>query len=117
MALSFEACVSILKEHLSADESSRGVVYAADTPISAGQRLRFGRVAFEVTWSAHLAFVDREPLANWAHSCRYVLINRETGELVSHEARLPPFHTGANLQWRVAYKAEGVPDNALLAVP
>ena len=113
MALSFEKCVAILKEHLAPEEVTRGVAYAAEVPIPARERLRFPRIDLDVPWPAYLAFVDREPGANWGHSCRYILINRDAGELTSHEARLPPFHTGRDLHWRVAYKAKGVPDSAL----
>ena len=113
MALSFEKCVSILKDRLAPEELNSGVAYAEETPIPAGERLRFPRIDIVVPWPAYLAFVDREPLANWGHSCRYVLINRDTGELSSNEARFPPFHTGKDLHWRVIHKAKGVPDSAL----
>jgi hypothetical protein len=116
MAMSFEECLSILKAHLTPGELGSGVVYAAEVAIPAGEPLQFPGTAIDVPWPAHLAFVDREPLANWAHSCRYVLIHLETGEIVSHEARLPPFPAGRDYQWGVAYKAEGVPDGALLVV-
>lgn len=115
--MQFEKWVSIVKGQLTPDEVRRGVVYAAVAPIPAGEQLRFPGVAIDVPWPAHLAFVDREPLANWAHSSRYVLVRIETGEIVSHEARLPPSPVGQNPHWRVAYKAEGVPDAALLLGP
>ena len=117
MALSFDQCVSILRDHLAPEERDQGVAYAAETPIPAGERLRFPRIEFDVAWPAYLAFVDRQPRANWGHSCRYVLISRDTGELVSIEARFPPFHTGKDLHWRVVYKAKGVPDSALAVGP
>jgi hypothetical protein len=117
MALSFEECVSIPIAHLTPDELGRGLAYAAEDAIPAGEQLRFPGVAIDVPWSARVAFVDREPLANWAHSCRYVLIHLETGSIVSHEARLPPFPAGKDYHWCVAYRAQGVPDAALLVVP
>ena len=117
MALSFEKCVPILKAHLTPEELNRGVGYAAETPIPAGERLRFPRIDIEVPWPAYLAFVDRQPGANWAHSCRYILISRDTGDVASYEARFPPFHTGKDIHWRMVYKAKGVPDSALEAGP
>jgi hypothetical protein len=113
MPLSFEQCASILKDHLNLDELNHGAAYAAEAPIPVGERLRFSRIMIDVPWPAHLGFVDREPQANWGHPCRYILINRETGELASFEARFPPFNTGIDLHWRVVYKARGVPDSAL----
>ena len=62
---------------------------------------------------AVLAFVDREPLANWGHSSRYLLMRRGADEEMSVEARLPPFGSDVQLSWRVVYKAPGMPDTAL----
>lgn len=117
MPLSFEKIASILKEHLTAEELNRGVAYAAETPIPSGVKLRFPRISIDVPWQAYLAFVDREPLANWGHPCRYVLISRENGELRAFEARFPPFTTGKDLHWRAVYKARGLPDTALAVKP
>ena len=103
MALSFAECVSILKASLTPAELAHGVMYVAEEAVSAGEELRFPSVVIDAAWPAHVAFVDREPLANWAHSCRYALIHLETGEVVSHEARLPPIPADKDYQWRVAF--------------
>jgi hypothetical protein len=113
MALSFNECVSILKESLSRDELDKGVAYAAETAIPGGVQLQFPRILMEVPSPAYLAFVDREPQANWGHRCRYVLISRDTGKITSQEARFPPFETGKDLHWRVVYRANGVDDSAV----
>jgi hypothetical protein len=101
MALSFEQFVLKLKGMLTTDERTKAVTYAAATPIAAGTQLKFPRISIDVPWDAYLAFIDRQPMANWGHSARYVLVNRENGEAQSYEARLPPFGQGADLHWRV----------------
>lgn len=112
MDLSFEEFVSVLKGLLAAEERLNAVVYAVETPLAAGSKLEFPGIHIEVPKEAYLAFVDRQPLANWGHSARYVLIRRDGGEPVSFETRLPPFGPDAKLKWRIVYQAPSAPDAA-----
>jgi hypothetical protein len=116
MALSEDELNSILDAQLTRPERAGSVVYVFTGLIPGGTKLEFPRASLEVPWEARLAFIDREPRANWGHSCRYVLINRETGEIRSLEARFPPFRREELRRWKVVYQAPGVPD-ALPAVP
>jgi hypothetical protein len=113
MPQSFEAFVSILLSQLTAQERDNGVAYAVEAQIGAGTRLLFPGLDIEVPCDSHLAFIDREPTANWGHAARYVFIGFERGEVRSFEARLPPFQTEGGFQWRIVYKAHGVPDAAV----
>ena len=113
MALSFDDFVSILKSHLTADERANGVAYAAETPLAAGTQLQFPGTLIEVSAEAYLAFIDRQPMANWGHSARYLLISRDKGESQSFETRFPPFRPGGNLRWHVVHKAASAPDAAV----
>jgi hypothetical protein len=114
MPLQHDDLISILLAQLTAAERNQGVVYIVTEPISAGSTLKFPRISIDVDHRSVLAFVDRDPMANWGHSCRYILLNTETGGLRSFEAQLPPFQQKQPGSWRVAYKAPSVPD-ALLA--
>jgi hypothetical protein len=116
MALSDSQLRSILQAQLNKAEREKSVVYVAAEPIKAGARLDFPQIQIEVPWNAILAFVDREPTANWGHSARYLLINRDTGAVQSFEARFPPFQRGGARRWSVFYQAPGVSDK-FLAVP
>jgi hypothetical protein len=116
MPLPDDDLISILLAQLTPDEIDHGVVYVAMTPIAAEPRLELPRMAIAVPWEALLAFIDRDPMANWGHACRYSLINRESGEVQSFEAQFPPFHRDEERRWRVAYKAPSVP-SAVLAAP
>jgi hypothetical protein len=87
-------------------------VYAADRHIPADTVSHFANTTIVAPWESLLVFVDRDPMANWSHSCRYVLISRETGEFKSIEAQTPPFNQG-ELHWRVVYKAASVPEAVL----
>jgi hypothetical protein len=98
---------------LTRDELDHAVAYVADEPVEAGRVLQLPHLELSVPWDAVLAFVDREPFANWGHSSRYLLMRRGADEEMSVEARLPPFGSDAQLNWRVVYKAPGSPDTAL----
>ena len=113
MALSFEDFVSILKGLLTAEERVNGVAYAAETPLAAASRLEFPGISMEVPREAYLAFIDRQPMANWGHSARYLLVGRDHGESQSFETRFPPFRPNGNMNWLVVYKAPSVPDAAV----
>jgi hypothetical protein len=115
MALSQEQLVAILLGALTPKELEGAAVYAADQPVAAGATLRFARTTITAPWEAFLGFVDRDPLANWGHSSRYVIISRQTGETQSIEAQTPPFGEEGVI-WRVVYKAASVPE-AILVQP
>src|SRR5437016_14216149 len=87
---------SILKAHLTPDEIARGVAYCADTSFTPATKIDFPQIHIDVPWEAFLVFVDREPSANWSHSCRYILFNCETGEMKSFEDQLHPLRQDRN---------------------
>lgn len=64
-----------------------------------------------------LAFVDREPSANWSHSSRYLMVDLETGELTSVEARLPPFGPASERHWALVHKGQSVPEGVVQLPP
>jgi hypothetical protein len=113
MPLTFDQIVSVLNEKLTRGELDRGVAYVTESAVSGGTKLDIPRAPIEVPWDAHVGFIDREPMANWGHSCRYVLIGHNAGEYRSIEARFPPFSALKQLRWKVVYRAKGVPDSAI----
>ena len=111
-----EQLVGKLVEGLDEVERACGVAYYCAEPIKRGALLDVPRLVARAPSDALLAFVDRDPTANWGHSSRYVLLDRETGrEVLSIEAQLPPFGPSDKRQWRVAYRAPSVPE-AVIAV-
>ena len=113
---SFEAFVLILQMQLTAAEKAGSVAYAVKTPVAAGTQLRFPGTVIDVPAEAYVAFIDRQPTANWGHAARYLVVSRDSGEVRSIEARLPPFQQAVGGRWRVIYQAPSVPD-AAVAVP
>ena len=109
MPISFDNIISILRTNLTPQEVSQSIAYIAETPVAEGTRLEFPHISIEIPWSAFIAFVDRDPMANWSHSCRYIIINRESGDIRSFEAQFPPFTSKRQMHWRLVYKAPSVP--------
>ena len=99
-----------LRDALDDEERAGAVAYAAVGSVPAGAALGLPGIDATAPAAALLGFVDREPGANWAHGARYLLIDRESGEVTSLDARLPPFGPQARFHWRVAYRAPSVPD-------
>jgi hypothetical protein len=113
MPISFEHIKPALPSLLTEDERTNGVVYAVANPVKAGTRLALPGLTLTIDRDTFLAFVDRQPLANWGHPARYILIEGDTGDTRSEETRLPPFQAGSSLVWQLVYKAPTVPDNVI----
>ena len=113
MTLSEDDLIEVLLGELKESEREGAVIYLTVEPVSAGEVVNVPGLEIHVPWDAALAFVDREPMANWSHSSRYVLLSHQTGEVASIEARLPPFGAAARRQWRVVRKPQSVPDGVL----
>jgi len=111
--LTTDQLVEALVAELTQAERASAVAYYAQQPLPQGAPLDAPGSDVVAPFDSFLGFVDREPTANWGHSCRYLLINRENKEVVSIEAQLPPFKPADQHQWCVAYKAPSVPDAAV----
>jgi hypothetical protein len=113
MTLSWDQISELVLANLSAEERESSVVYLDERVLSTGTAVEIDGKEIRMPWPAVIAFIDLQPEANWAHDCRYLLVNSETGELQSIDARFPPFLRGASDTLRVIWKAEAVPRWAL----
>jgi hypothetical protein len=109
--------IQTILAQLTSSERSGCAVYLGDTLIPAGTLLEFPHISMQAPWNARVAFVDRDPMANWSHSCRYMLVNPESGQIHSYEAQLPPFQPGQSSRWQVIFKAASVPNSVLYHNP
>lgn len=107
--------LALILSMLTPQERAQGVAYALPNPVAAGESFPAGGGSVVAATSAYVAFIDREPLANWGHPARYLLIDAETAQVTSVEARFPPFGAKIDTKWRVVYRAAGVPDSVLAA--
>lgn len=66
--------------------------YLSEEVVGKGRALPVPRQKVAASRPTVMAFADDQPLANWAHSCRYLLHDARTGELYREiEARFPPY--------------------------
>jgi hypothetical protein len=107
--------LALILSLLTPDERAHGVVYALAEPVADGTTFPAGPVPVVAATRVYVAFVDREPLANWGHPARYLLVDAKTAAVTSIEARFPPFGANKGAGWRVVYRAAGVPDVVLAA--
>jgi hypothetical protein len=113
-----ESTVKTVIDQLTPLERDGGVVYIFSSILNEGVKLDYPSVLIEVPWPrAALAFVDRDPRANWSHSSRYMLVNLDTGSTRSYEAKFPPFQPGQSHKWRLLYKAPAVPAALVMIKP
>jgi len=105
---------SELLEQLTETERQKSVVYVLANISAQGTVLSFPQQTINVPSDALVAYIDRDPTANWGHACRYVLVELNTGRTSSWEARYPPFGNAVGSEWRVAYRAAAVPEWAVV---
>ena len=115
MALARDELIAKALASLTEEERAKSIVYFDDQVLLAGPRARLGDVDTEVPWPALSFFVDLEPAANWSHSCLYLLVNQETGEIRRIAAKMPPFLKGVPPTLRVVWQGPAAPVWAAVA--
>jgi hypothetical protein len=96
------------------DEDRRGaVVYIDDRVLAPGEELEVDGARVAVDAPTVVAFADLEPGVNWGHRCRYLLVDRDSGDVRSIDAQFPPFLRGAPPGLRVVHRGPGVPQWAV----
>lgn len=104
--------VELVVADLTQEERSGGVAYLAAPRVAGGTRLEFPRLVIDIPRLSWLAFIDGMPNFDWGHSCRYLVIEDETGQIGSYPAQFPPFGPSTPWRWRVFYKAPNLPDTS-----
>jgi hypothetical protein len=108
--LSWDEVAQRALRELSDDERHGGVAYLDKRELAAGSTLRLGNRDIRIPRPSALVFVDRMPRANWGHSCRYIVVELETGAVESIEAQFPPFLREVPQTLSPIAKGEEVPD-------
>lgn len=98
---------------LADEERDRSAVYLDDRVLEPGDELDIDGGRAQVDAPTVVAFVDLEPGVNWGHRCRYLLIDRDSGEVRAIDAQFPPFLRGVPPQLRAVHQGAEVPDWAI----
>jgi hypothetical protein len=98
---------------LSSREKESSVLYLDAAGTKAGALIEIDRQQVPAPWDSFVVFIDLQPQANWGHRCRYLFINRQTGDAKIVEASTPPFLKGPAKGLRVIWQGPQVPDWAV----
>lgn len=113
LPLTIDETTKAILAALTSDEIAKGVAYLDTLILPKETALEIDGRIHHLAWEGFVAFVDAAPLANWGHPCRYLIVRRETVEIISINAQFPPFLRGASPTLRVIWKAESVPEWAV----
>ena len=76
------------------EENPEGaLVYISQVPLKAGKEIKGWERSYTVPDKFNTAwfiFVDDQPGANWEHACRYIFVDRVSGEYHVIQSRTPP---------------------------
>jgi hypothetical protein len=114
MQPAWDAIAKRALEQLAPDERDTSVVYLDERILPAGATVEIDGRAVPVRGPSVLAFVDLEPRLNWGHRSRYLLVDAESGDVESFDARMPPFLRGVPATLRVVWQGADVPDETLV---
>lgn len=111
--LSWDEVAQRALRELSEEERREGVAYLDKRELPAGSTLELEGRGVRIARASALVFVDRMPRANWGHSCRYIVVDLESGAVESIEARFPPFLREVPPTLSAISKGGDVPDWAV----
>jgi hypothetical protein len=111
--LSWDQVTRLLIKSLSDEERETSVIYLDQRIFEEDTAIEIAGVESQLSKATMIAFVDLDPMANWGHACRYVLVDPEGGDLVSADAQFPPFMRDYPPTLRVIWVGENVPDWAV----
>jgi hypothetical protein len=80
-----------MHENLGTNQLEKVIIYLDYSVKRKGERISVGDVIIEIRWDGHLVFVDRDPKANWGHSCSYFVIKLNGPDITEIKAQMPPF--------------------------
>ncbi len=109
MNRSFEDFIAVLNSWLTDEEKKSAVIYAVGEPVQAGSRLHLPGFELTLAEDTYIAFADKQPMANWGHAARYIMVNKYSAEVRSVDVRFPPFGISTHLKWLILYQPAEVP--------
>ena len=109
MVPSRTSLIKILSEKVSGQELKDSVAYVIPE-LGPGEELVINRKAIKTEQDSVLLFIDLEPGVNWAHRCRYIMLNNNYQVQFEVDGLFPPEVEKALLLW----KPENIEDWKLL---
>jgi len=95
---------------LSTGEREDSLVYLEQRVFPAGKVLPWEPVAVSFDEPVVMAFIDLEPLMNWTHPARYLILATDGSIKQRTEANRPPFFSGVSPYLRLIHQGSRAPD-------
>jgi hypothetical protein len=114
MSQSWPELAEIALDTLTPNERQTSAVYLDTQVFAAGSHVNLGRQSRDVDVATVIAFIDLEPRVNWAHRCRYLLIEPDSRQVQVVEGQFPPYRDTPPDAFRLIWQGADVPDWTLL---
>ena len=103
-----------VRNNVGIDRLVDAIVYLSADSVLGGEQRKFGDTLINVPWDAELVFIDLEPGVNWGHECCYLVIRRNTDEVIRVEARMPPFLKDGASTFQLLWRGDLAPEWAVM---
>jgi hypothetical protein len=111
----FKALEATVVANLTDKERERSAAYLNEKIFDAGSAT-IGGQQIKVHHSYVVAFIDRNPGANWMHPCRYLLIDPADQTVMSVDGMRPPVFGALPSSWRLVARTPGLEDWQLIRI-
>jgi hypothetical protein len=115
MNLTLDEISNLVLKTLSPEEQRSSITYLDNRVLPAGALTEIDRKQIRTSSPTVVAFVDLMPTMNWAHQCRYLLVDVNTGAIKSIAGRFPPFWKRTPDTLHVIQRGYAVPNWAMPA--
>lgn len=105
----------MIVSNLTNEERKQSAVYLNESVMPAG-KATVGETQVEIDHAYVLAFIDRQPGANWMHPCRYLIIDPTNEQFLSIDSNRPPVFGILPSSWRLIMHSPGVEDWQLMKI-
>jgi len=82
--------IEIINNSIPSEEIKHSFIYWYKKTINTGEDIGIGSQTIVMPFEGTIVFVDLEPRSNWAHPCRYILVETSTLETKIINASFPP---------------------------
>lgn len=108
--ISRDEALNIIKEKLSLEQNTSVEIFVCNSIVKQSSPIALlSKEIQSPNYDSWCFFIDDNPMANWAHPCRFLFVNPETGDLEIIKNNMPP----ASLKFKKINQAKNVEKNKL----
>lgn len=115
MRCDFKVLAAEVVASLSEQEREACVAYLEQRVVPAGERIPRAGISQTFDEPVVVAFIDLQPMLNWTHRARYVVIGARGGILRTIDVDQPPFLAGSSPDLRLIHQGSRAPAWTIIA--